>query len=96
VPAAARLDDPGIPHCSGYVIRTASTDVYINDRGAARLDDLNTVHFLPGAPCPAHSVGISQASRSVYINDRGAARVGDPFESCTRISAGSDDVFIGD
>ena len=96
MPAAARRTDPGVPHCSGFTIRTASTDVYINDLGAARLDDVNTPHLLPGAPCPVHSTPISEASTSVYINSRGAARVGDPFASCTRVSRGSRNVFIGD
>jgi len=96
VPAAARRTDPGVPHCSGFTIATASDDVFVNDLGAARLNDVNTTHLLPAAPCPAHSVPISQASASVYINGRGAARVGDPFAACTRVAAGSPDVFIGD
>lgn len=96
MPAAARRTDPGVPHCSGFTIRTASTDVLINDLGAARLDDVNTTHLLPGSPCPAHSVPISQASTTVLINGRGAARVGDPFAGCTRVAAGSNNVFIGD
>lgn len=96
MPAAARRTDPGVPHCSGYTIATASGDVFINNLGAARLSDVNTTHLLPGAPCPAHSVAISSASTSVFVNGRGVARVGDPFAGCTRVAAGSADVFIGD
>lgn len=94
--AAARLHDPGVVHCSGYTIASASDNVLINNLGAARLNDVNTTHLRPGAPCPPHSTNICRASESVLINNRGAARVGDPFSACTTIARGSPDVFIGD
>lgn len=95
MPAAARRGDAGIPHCSGYVIATASGDVIINGRGAARVGDVNTPHLRPGRPCPVHVVPIVSGSGSVFINGRQAARVGDPFASCTRVATGSSDVIIG-
>lgn len=96
MPAAARLSDPGIPHCSAYVIATASTDVIINGRGAARVGDVSTPHLRPGGKfCPVHVVPIIQGSSSVFINGRPAARVGDPLADCTRVAAGSPDVVIG-
>lgn len=95
MPAAARLGDPGIPHCSDYVIATASGDVIINGRGAARVGDVSSIHLRPGAPCPSHVVPIIHGSSSVLINGRNAARVGDPLAECTRVAAGSPDVVIG-
>jgi len=96
MPAAARRGDAGVPHCSGYTIATASTDVLINDRGAARQGDVSTSHLRPGGRrCPGHVAPISKGSSSVFINGRPAARVGDPLAACTRVATGSADVIIG-
>ena len=95
MPAAARRGDAGVPHCSGYTIATASADVIINGRGAARVGDVSTPHLRPGSPCPGHVAPISKGSSSVFINGRSAARVGDPLSSCTRVATGSGDVIIG-
>lgn len=95
MPAAARRGDAGVPHCSGYTIATASADVIINGRGAARVGDVSTPHLRPGNPCPGHVAPISRGSSSVFINGRSAARVGDPLSSCTRVATGSGDVIIG-
>lgn len=95
MPAAARLSDAGVPHCSPYVIATASTDVVINGRGAARVGDVSSPHLRPGAKCKTHVVPIVKGSTSVIINGRPAARVGDPLASCTRVGTGSFDVVIG-
>jgi uncharacterized Zn-binding protein involved in type VI secretion len=95
MPAAARRGDAGVPHCSGYTIATASADVLINGRGAARVGDVSTPHLLPARRCPTHVAPISRGSSSVFINGRPAARVGDPLSSCTRVATGSGDVIIG-
>lgn len=95
MPAAARKGDPGVVHCSGFNIQTASGDVFVNDRGAARQGDSSTSHLKPGSPCPSHTSQISSASGTVFVNGKGFARVGDPFGGCTQIAAGSGDVFVG-
>ena len=95
MPAAARKGDPGVVHCSGFQIQSASGDVFVNDRGAARKGDTNTKHKKPGKKCPLHSTAISSASGTVFVNGRGFARVGDSFDSCTKVAAGSPNVFVG-
>lgn len=96
MPAAARRGDAGVPHCSGYVIGTASSDVLINGRGAARVGDVSTPHLRPGGKvCVIHVAPIVSGSSSVFINGRPAARVGDPLGTCTRVATGSSDVIIG-
>lgn len=95
MPAAARQGDLGIPHCSPYVIASASSDVLINGRGAARVGDVSSVHLRPAKRCPPHVAPIVSGSSSVFINGRPAARVGDPLAACTRVATGSSDVTIG-
>ena len=95
MPAAARRGDAGVPHCSGYTIATASADVIINGRGAARKGDVSTPHLRPAKKCPRHVASISGGSSSVFINGRPAARVGDGLAGCTRVATGSGDVIIG-
>lgn len=96
MPAAARKGDAGVPHCSPYVIATASSDVVINGRGAARQGDVSTPHLKPGGRrCGGHVAPIARGSSSVFINGRPAARVGDPLASCTVVASGSSDVIIG-
>jgi uncharacterized Zn-binding protein involved in type VI secretion len=95
MPAAARRGDAGVPHCSGYTIASASGDVIINGRGAARAGDVSTAHLRPGKKCPGHVAAIAKGSASVIINGRPAARVGDPLSACTRVATGSADVIIG-
>lgn len=95
MPAAARKGDAGIPHCSGYVIATASSDVIINGRGAARIGDTSTVHLRPGKKCPPHVASIVSGSSTVIINGRPAATVGSRLSMCTAVATGSSDVIIG-
>jgi len=96
MPAAARKGDPGVPHCSPYVIGTASSDVFINGRGAARVGDLAVPHLRPCGPvCCVHAPPIVTGSLSVFINGRPAARQGDYLAGCTLIALGSGDVNIG-
>jgi uncharacterized Zn-binding protein involved in type VI secretion len=96
MPAAARQGDPGVPHCSPYVIATASTDVLINGRGAARQGDASAPHLIPsGRRCRTHVATIATGSSSVLINGRPAARVGDYLAGCTVVAVGSSNVIIG-
>lgn len=96
MPAAARQGDLGVPHCSAYVIATASSDVVINGRGAARVGDVSTPHLIPaGRKCVVHRAPIVVGSTSVLINGRPAAFVGSYLAGCTFVATGSDDVVIG-
>ena len=96
MPEVARKGDPGVVHCTGYNMATASTDVFINNRGAVRLGDQSSVHLLPGRKwCVPHVASVSAASPSVFVNGRALARRGDPLGGCTRIAAGSPDVISG-
>lgn len=94
MPAVARKGDSNVPHCSGHSIQSASGDVFVNGRGAARKGDSNTVHVRPRPKkCKPHSATISGGSGSVFVNGRPIARVGDGYSGCTSIAQGSGDVF---
>jgi len=96
MPAAARLGDAGIPHCSGYRIATGAASVLINNRPAARVGDVSTPHLIPGGrKCGIHSASIITGAASVLIENRPAARVGDALAGCTAVAQGSFNVIIG-
>ena len=95
MPAAARKGDRCVPHCSPFNISGGSGTVLINGQGAARVGDAVTPHLRPGRRCSVHTPSISSGSRSVYIDGKKSARVGSTIESCTMVSGGSPDVFIG-
>lgn len=95
MPAAARQFDLGIPHCSPYVIATASSDVKINGRGAARVGDFSSPHLVPARICFGHVAPIVLGSSSVMINGRPAAYVGSYLLGCTLVATGSSDVIVG-
>jgi uncharacterized Zn-binding protein involved in type VI secretion len=91
----ARLGDPGVPHCSPYVIANGSPTVFVNLKPAARLGDISTAHLRPGNPCRGHVAPISSGSPTVFVNLRPLARLGDPLAACTFIASGSPTVFAG-
>jgi len=93
MPAVTRIGDAEVPHCSRMVRAQGSGNVFVNGIGVSREGDLNTVHLLPGSPCPAHSTPISQGSSTVFVNGKGCGRVDDP--TCTSVAAGSENVFAG-
>lgn len=96
MPAAARKGDPGVVHCSGFVIAQGSPDVTINNQPAARVNDPSTAHLIPARRrCAAHVSAIAAGSKTVFINGKPAARVNDPFSGCTRVARGSPDVVVG-
>jgi uncharacterized Zn-binding protein involved in type VI secretion len=96
MPAQARVGDPGIPHCSPYVILTGSLDVIVNGKPAAYVGSLSTPHLIPaGVICVTHVAPVVFGSLSVLINGKPAARVGDPLGDCTVIALGSFDVITG-
>ena len=95
MPAATRIGDADIPHCSGMVRAQGSPNVFVNGRAWSRMGDKNTPHLLPGDPCPTHSMPIAVGSKTVFINGRGAGRIGDAIVACTAVAEGSTNVFAG-
>ena len=69
--------------------------MYINNRAAARVGDSVDLHLNPGKKCFPHGPAIISGSGTVFINGKKAARVGSKIASCTSVSGGSGDVFIG-
>ena len=95
MPAATRIGDADVPHCSGMVRAVGSPTVFVNNIAWSRQGDNNTVHLLPGVPCPPHAAPIATGSTTVFVNNMGAGRIGDAISSCTSVAAGSSDVFAG-
>lgn len=95
MPAATRIGDADVTHCSGMVRAQGSSDVFVNGIGWSRQGDVNTTHLLPGSPCPPHAAPITTGSSKVIVNNKGAGRVGDAITACTSVAAGSPDVFAG-
>jgi uncharacterized Zn-binding protein involved in type VI secretion len=95
MPAATRIGDADVPHCSGMTRAQGSPNVYVNSIPWSRQGDLNVVHLLPGDPCPSHAAPITIGSTSVFVNNKGAGRVGDAITACTSVAAGSSNVFAG-
>lgn len=95
MPAITRIGDADAAHCSGMVRAQGSGDVFVNNIPISRQGDVNTVHLLPGSPCPAHAAPIAVGSTTVFINNKGCGRVGDAISGCTAVAAGSSNVFAG-
>ena len=95
MPAVTRISDADVAHCSGMTRAVGSGDVFANGIGISRQGDVNTVHLLPGAPCPPHSAPIASGSSTVFVNGKGCGRVGDGISGCTSVAAGSSNVFAG-
>ena len=95
MPAATRIGDADVTHCSTPVRAVGSPTVFVNNIAWSRQGDNNTSHLLPGAPCPAHAAPIATGSSTVFVNDKGAGRIGDGISNCTSVAAGSSDVFAG-
>ena len=95
MPAVTRIGDADVAHCSGMTRAVGSGNVFANGIGVSRQGDVNTVHLLPGAPCPPHSAPIASGSGTVFVNGKGCGRVGDGISGCTSVAAGSGNVFAG-
>ena len=95
MPAVTRIGDADIPHCSEMVRAIGSPNVFVNSIAVSRQTDINTLHLLPGAPCPPHVAPITTGSTTVKVNDLGCGRIGDSITSCTSVAAGSENVFAG-
>ena len=95
MPAATRIGDADVPHCSGMVRAEGTPNVFVNDIAWSCQGDVNTVHLLPVPPCPSHSAPITTGSTTVFVNNDGAGRVGDGITACTSVAAGSPNTFAG-
>lgn len=95
MPAVTRVGDADVVHCSQPFRAQGSDNVFCNGIKVSRQGDVNTVHVLPGAPCPPHVAPIAVGSTSVFINSRGCGRIGDSITACTSVAAGSPNVFAG-
>ena len=95
MPAATRIGDADVAHCSGMVRAAGSSNVFVNGIAWSRQGDSNTAHLLPGDPCPGHAAPIASGSSTVKVNSRGAGRIGDSISGCTSVAAGSSNVFAG-
>ena len=93
MPAATRIGDADVAHCSGMTRAAGSPNVFVNGIAWSRQGDNNTGHLLPGTPCPGHAAPISSGSSTVIVNGVQAGRIGDP--TCTSVAAGSSNVFAG-
>lgn len=95
MPAACRIGDADIPHCSPMVRAEGSKNVFVNKIPWSCMGHVNTPHLLPGDPCPTHSAPIAVGSKTVFVNGVGAGRVGDKIAGCTAVAKGSENVFAG-
>ena len=95
MPAATRIGDADVPHCSGMTRAVGSPNVFVNSIAWSRQSDVNTSHLLPPAVCPSHAAPITTGSTKVFVNSKGGGRIGDAISSCTSVAAGSSNVFAG-
>ena len=97
MPAATRIGDADVPHCSGMTRAVGSPNVYVNSIKWSRQGDVNTTHLFPPniPPCPSHAAAIASGSSTVKVNNVGAGRIGDGISGCTSVAAGSSNVFAG-
>ena len=95
MPAATRIGDADVTHCSTPYRNQGSPDVFVNSIPWSRQGDINTSHLLPGSPCPSHTSPITIGSTTVFVNSKGAGRIGDAITSCTQVAEGSPNVFAG-
>ena len=95
MPAATRIGDADVAHCSGMTRAQGSPDVFVNSIAWSRQGDVNTSHLLPPAVCPSHAAPITTGSTKVFVNSKGGGRIGDAISSCTSVAAGSPNTFAG-
>ena len=97
MPAATRIGDADVPHCSGMTRAVGSPNVFVNGIAWSRQGDNNTTHLKPPniPPCSSHAAPIASGSSTVFVNAQGAGRIGDGISGCTSVAAGSPNVFAG-
>ena len=95
MPTQTRLGDLDSGHdlCPGTALNSASSNVFINGKGAGRIGDSYVVHSCPEhVPHVAH---IASGSATVFINGKKSARIGDAIDCGGNVAQGSDNVFVG-
>ena len=95
MPAATRVGDADVVHCSAMVRAQGSANVFVNGIAWSRQGDVNTSHLLPPVPCPSHAAPITTGSTTVFVNGKGGGRIGDGITGCTSVAAGSANSFAG-
>jgi uncharacterized Zn-binding protein involved in type VI secretion len=96
MPAACRIGDMDITHCSTPSRAQGSTNVLVNGIPWSCQGHINTPPLIPNDnPCSVHVASISSGSSTVKVNGRGAGRVGDSIGGCTAVASGSPNVFAG-
>lgn len=97
MPGAARLSDVSTGH-NCYPSRPniqASTDVFINNRGAHRQSDAWAVHCRKCFPKKCHGGNLASGSPTVYTNNLQQGRIFDSVSCGDRVATGSSDVIVG-
>ena len=96
MPAATRIGDLDVTHCSTPARAQGASRVYVNGIPWSCQSHSNTPHLIPNDdPCSIHTGAISSGSSVVIVENLGAGRVGDGIGGCTSVATGSPDVFAG-
>ena len=96
MPAATRIGDADVTHCSTPARMVGSPDVFVNGIPWSRQGDINTPHLLPCPPgCCVHVAPIATGSSTVFVNGKGSGRIGDGISGCTSVAVGSPNVIAG-
>lgn len=96
MPASSRLQD----NCTGHGCwpprpnNSASTNVFVNNKGSHRKGDSWLPHACP--PAPPHGSVTSGGSPNVFVNNKPMARIGDAVACGSLIRDGSSNVFAND
>ena len=98
MPAVTRLGDK----CTGHGChpprpnRSASTDVFVNSKGAHRKGDGWHVHICPPKIYAPHGSVLAAGSATVFANSKPIGRKTDPVACGSTVRQGSGNVFAGD
>lgn len=95
MPNATRLGDIDTGHdaCAPTALISASSNVFINGKGAGRVGDSYAAHGC--VVHPSHSGTIASGSSTVFINGKPAGRIGDSVSCGGSVAEGSGDVIVG-
>lgn len=81
---------------TGVITGPCSTDVWLNNRPAARVGDLDMCSGYPCMPGPPHPfVPVAMGSAQIFINGKPAARIGDKISCAAKIDGGSANIIFG-
>ena len=89
MPSAVRLGDTCTGHipCPPRSNVSASSNVFINDKGAHRLGDVWAIHCL-------HDGKLASGSPNVFVNSKPQGRVGDSVSCGSSCAVGSSNVYV--